>query len=47
MYEKMQESGLTEVIPVIAPQLSGASILCFLILSPLRAHHPSGCNVKV
>ena len=47
MSGKMQESGLTDVIPVTAPQLSGASILCFLILSLLRAHHPSGYNVKV
>ena len=39
MYGKMQESGLTEIIPLICPQLSGASILVF----PTRM--PSGCTV--
>ena len=33
----MQESGLTETVPLIS-QLSGASILCFHILIFLRAH---------
>ena len=34
-----QESGLTEIIPLIAPQLSGASILCFHILHFLKTHY--------
>ena len=34
MYGKMQESGLSDN----APQLSGAGILCFLILSFLRVN---------
>ena len=38
MYGKMQESELTEIIPLIFPQLSGATIWCFHILSFLRAH---------
>ena len=33
MYEKVQQSGLTEII-----SLSGAVILCFNILSFLTAH---------
>ena len=39
MYGKMQESGLTEIIPLICPQLSGARILFF------PAQMPSGCTV--
>ena len=39
MYGETQESGLTEIIPGCTPQLSGASILCFRILSSLGAHH--------
>ena len=39
MYGETQESGLTEIIPGCTPQLSGASIPCFRILSSLGAHH--------
>ena len=35
MYEEMQESGLTEIIPLKCTSATGASILCFLILSAL------------
>ena len=35
MYGKMQEFGLTEIFP----QLSGARIPSFLILSFLKLHH--------
>ena len=38
MYGKMQESGLTEIIPLICTSAIGVSILCFLILSFLRVH---------
>ena len=34
----MQESGLTDIIPLICNQLSETSVLCY-ILSFLRAHH--------
>lgn len=31
----MQETGLTEIIPLIGTSVSGANILCFCILSSL------------
>ena len=31
VYGKMQESGLTEIVPFHAPQLSGAGIKCFIL----------------
>ena len=36
---KMQESGLSEVIPLKCTSAFWANILCFLILSHLWAHH--------
>ena len=39
MYEKMQESGLIEIIPwIYAPYLPRATILFFPKLSPIRVH---------
>ena len=35
----MQASGLTEIIPLFVPQLSGASILLFLTLRILMVPH--------
>ena len=44
-YEKLQESGLTEIISFYASQLSWASVLCFHILSSLgRLTLGSGCS---
>ena len=34
----MQKSGLTEIIPLNMHPKFRASILCFLLLSPLRVH---------
>jgi len=39
MCGKMQESGLSEIIPLICTSAFWANILCFLILSFLWAHH--------
>ena len=39
MYGQIQESGLTEIIPLICASPTGASVLCFHILGFLRAHH--------
>ena len=36
---KMQESGHIKIIPLLCTSVCGASILCFHILSFLRAHH--------
>ena len=44
LYGKMQESGLNEIIPLITSLLSGASILFFSILNPLRAHHQAAAD---
>ena len=38
LYEKMQESGLTELIPLIGTLPSRTSILLFSILNPLSMH---------
>ena len=38
LYEKMQESGLTELIPLIGTLPSWTSILLFSILNPLSMH---------
>lgn len=40
VYGKMQASGLAEIILLMYPA-TGASILCFLILNPLR------CTIRV
>ena len=42
----MQESGRAEIIPLVCTSTLWASVLCFLILSPLRAHRPGDCNAK-
>ena len=39
MYEKVQESGPTEIIPLRYVSAVWASILCYHILSFLGAHH--------
>ena len=39
MYEKVRESGPTEIIPLMYVSADWASILCFHILGFLRAHH--------
>ena len=46
MYGKMQSLGSLKSFLRYSPQLSGASILCFLILSLLRVHHwgMGGCS---
>ena len=44
LYGKMQESELNEIIPLITSLLSGASILFFSILNPLRAHHQAAAD---
>ena len=44
LYGKMHESGLNEIIPLITSLLSGASILFFSILNPLRAHHQAAAD---
>ena len=39
MYEKVQESGPTEIIPLRYVSAVWASVLCYHILSFLGAHH--------